>query len=160
MGCTVMPPRKGPIFSKALQPAKNDGMATVFIYRYGKEYKTGSWIGVYINDRKAFNIVEKGYTWLYLPLGKYTIRVERSWDMKSIFPDETDKPKFLTLNVQVGESYYVNYKVIKAVPQHSAFDVKVKTISEELIQEEEDVALKELQRCYYQKNKFTEINEE
>jgi hypothetical protein len=169
-GCGLMQQymyEQQPLASESTKPEIQPELALVHFYRVGNRYagKIGT-VNIYANDQDIFGVKNKGYSWFYLEPGNYQFKAKWSVMDKPLFEGGLYDEKLLTLNLEKGKEYFVNYKVSEVAS--SSYDEASKVIgiaakiaeprspeaSVELVTETREIAIQNINQCIIQTNEI------
>ena len=160
-GCTL-PRFKGDNFSDVEKPLASLKNATVYVYRVGQgnQVRYGA-VMIFVDAVNIFHVRDKGFTWFLIAPGTHLFKAEWPWDEKPLFEEGHFDPRFLSVNLEAGKTYYINYKILqdtKPVTYSESMSLLGKAMSKShiisvgLVVEAEAEALRNLDVCGYQAN--------
>lgn len=135
-GCVA----SGPQFQKV--QLEENGSSVVYFYRTFDKTFAGAKANFYVDDKKVIELLYKGYTYVQLSPGNYTVK--QSWESVT---STTDGPE-IEITVRENESLYI---VVE--PWH--YWTEKGLVSQWVVKQvPEEEALKEIQKNRFQENIF------
>ena len=117
--CSIRP--DGPTYYFAPKPPESSELSTIYLMRLGYEQNAGGRTWFYVDDASIFNSYERSYSWVQVPPGKHTIKVQVGfwdYDLNIAKPNNpNNKALFLLIQTEPGKTYYVRYERINAPRQ-------------------------------------------
>jgi hypothetical protein len=161
VGC-ALPRFKGDNFRDIEKAPVSSEKATVYVYRVGQgnPVRLGA-VMIFVDDMNIFHVRDKGFTWFLIAPGPHRFKAEWPWDEKPLFEEGHFEPRFLSLNLEAGKTYHINYKILqdtKPITFSESMSLLGKAMSKShvisvgLVVEAEAEALKNLEVCGYQAN--------
>lgn len=104
---------KGPLYGEAPLPSASSTHAIVFVYRHGNfnTDRTGS-VHIAVDGKELFRVKDDGYAWFYVRPGIRHFTAEWSMMEKPLFENGAFDKKTLSLAVEAGKTYYINYRIL------------------------------------------------
>jgi len=157
-GCASLEP-KGPIFSEAPTPLKDNSKAVIYLYRTDAIPNFASYREIHIDGKKLLTLNNGGFTWFTTDQKEVTIKSAIPWSVRSL--NEPYNPPSLNLNLEHGKTYFVNLNIaIKILGENGQISYVGTTpiystsidsdVKDHLIITEEETALMRLKRMKYE----------
>lgn len=108
VGCASLE-ANGPEYADAPKPILNDETSLVYFYRTDQIPNFMGQKDIFVNGKKLLSMPNGGYTWIQVDQDMLDISVETPWSLRPLY--EPYNPPKLTLNLDKGQIYYVNYNV-------------------------------------------------
>jgi len=95
-------------YSEAPAPIKSNELATVYVFHYGRQ---GRHENITINNKNFFGVRFNTYSWVQLEPGTYNFHIGNY---------DEDKGPLAKVNVQAGETYYIELLISETYNKHTA----------------------------------------
>lgn len=165
-GCSTRP-LLGPSFNKTEMPSIRKDAALVYLYSVGKgnEYRYDI-MNISVDGNDVLDITNNAFTTFYIKPGPHQFVAEWPFSNimnKPLFEDGHFDPKTLSVTLEAGEKYYINYFIEENSEPATTLETsslagkafsKSHIIFAGLVEEDETTAISKLSTCSYLKNEI------